>query len=298
MIIVTVVPFLDEERHLGQLLESLAQQTRPADLIVLVDDGSTDASRDIAERFSNGRPDVIVLARAGRAAQSDRLAAGGELLAFEWAVAGLHEHWDVVGKLDADIRLTPRTIETIERALLDDPQLGIAGTPLAERGGDGKLRRMHSRPEHVHGATSFYRRACFQQVMPLPAIAGWDMIDTPRARMAGWHTATIEIPDGDPVHLRPMGARDGLLRAFRRWGRGAYTVGEHPLHVALLTLRRVREPPAVLGALNYLCGWLQAAVTRVPRAEPELRAYVRADQLRRIRARLGRGVSAVQNSRG
>jgi poly-beta-1,6-N-acetyl-D-glucosamine synthase len=298
MIVAVVVPFLDEERELGRLLESLARQTRRPDRVVLVDDGSTDGSRAVAERFADGRPEVTVLARPPRPPQRDRLAAGGELLAFESAVAGLDEPWDVVGKLDADIRLTPRTIETIERALREDPGLGIVGTPLAEQRPDGTLARMPSRPEHVHGATSFYRRACFEQIMPLPAIAGWDMIDTPRARMAGWRTATVEIPDGDPLHLRPMGSRDGLLRAFRRWGRGAYTVGEHPLHVALLTVRRLREPPVVLGALNYLAGWAHAALTRAPRAEPELRDYVRADQLRRVRARLPRARSAAHEPRG
>jgi hypothetical protein len=33
-------------------------------------------------------------------------------------------------------------------------------------------------------------------------------------------------------------------------------------------------------------GWLAAAVARAPRAEPAVRAYVREDQLRRLRRRL------------
>ena len=291
MIIVAIVPFLNEAQGLAQVLESLAHQTRPLDRLVLVDDGSTDASPGIARRFASRRQNVTVLTRAARPPARDRLAGAGELLAFEWAVDALHGAWDVVGKIDADVSLTPRTIETMERALAADTALGIVGPPLAERGRDGVARRLPSRPEHVHGATCFYRRRCLEQIGPLPAIPGWDMIDTPRARMNGWRTASVEVPDGDPLHLRPMGSQDGLLRAFRRWGRGAYTVGEHPLHVALLTIRRMRDRPVIIGGLNYLVGWSCAAVRRAPRAEPELRAYVRADQLHRIRARLRTAVT-------
>jgi hypothetical protein len=298
MIIVVVVPFLNEERGLPTLLGSLAGQTRPADRVVLVDDGSTDSSHAIAARFAAGRPEVSVLTRPVRPVVRDRLATAGELLAFQWAVEGLGDAWDVVAKVDADVQLTARTLETIERELELDPRLGIAGPPLSERNAGGVLRRMPSRPEHVHGGSCFYRRECLMQIMPLPAIPGWDMVDTPRARMAGWRTATVEVPDGDPVHLRPMGTRDGLLRAFRRWGRGAYTVGEHPLHVALMSIRRMLEPPLLLGGLNYLVGWAHAAVSRAPRAEPDLRAYVRADQLRRMRARLRWTGSAAQQPRG
>lgn len=285
MIIVAVIPFLDEEAHLPALLASLVLQTRPVDRIVLIDDGSRDGSRAIAEAFARSRRDATVLRRPSRPPARDRLAAAGELLAFQWAVGGLAEPWDVVGKLDADVRLTPRTIESIEAELTRDPALGLVGTPLSEMDAGGVPRRMRSRPEHVHGATSFYRRSCLEAISPLPAIIGWDMLHAPRARLRGWRTATIEVPDGDPLHLRPMGTQDGLLRGFRRWGRGAYALGEHPLHVVLLALRRMGERPLMVGGLHYLLGWAAGALSRAPRAEPELREYVRADQLRRVKAR-------------
>jgi hypothetical protein len=44
----------------------------------------------------------------------------------------------------------------------------------------------------------------------------------------------------------------------------------------------------VVGALNYVVGWGMAAAARAPRAEPEVRAYIRDDQLRRLRRRVAR----------
>ena len=52
-----VIPALNEERHLGQLLSDLQRQSRRPDEIIVVDAGSTDATVDIAKR-SQG---VVVL---------------------------------------------------------------------------------------------------------------------------------------------------------------------------------------------------------------------------------------------
>lgn len=291
VVFVAIVPFLNEEEHLDGLLESIAAQTRLPDLLLLVDDGSSDRSHALASRFAEGRPNVRVLCRPPHTGRSDRLAGGSALAAFQWGLERVDLDWGVAGKLDADLRLTPRTFETLERALDADEALGIVGTYLSEPHPDGRLVRLKSRPEHVNGATKFYRRECFEQIAPLPVTVGWDMIDTATALFRGWRTASLEMPEGDPLHLRPMGSHDGTLRGWRRWGLGGWVTGEAPLHVILYSLQRMPDRPWVLGGMNYGLGWMLGAIRRSPRAEPDVRAFVRRHQLGRIRrrfARLGR----------
>jgi biofilm PGA synthesis N-glycosyltransferase PgaC len=264
----------------------MAAQTRLPDRLVLVDDGSTDSSGEIAAEFARGREEVLVLCRPPGPRSRDRLAEADELKAFQWAVAQLDPNWDLVAKMDADLRLSPATLETIERAFASDPCLGMAGARLSETGPDGRMVRLVSRPEHVEGATKFYRRACWDDIAPLPPILGWDTLDEVRARMRGWRTASFSVPGGDPLHLRRMGGHGAILRSFRRWGVCSYGYGAHPLHVLLYGLRLMRSRrPRVIGGLNYLVGWALAALRRPPRAEPELRQVVRHDQLERIRRR-------------
>jgi biofilm PGA synthesis N-glycosyltransferase PgaC len=284
--LLAVVSFLNEDRYLPRLLESFAAQTRPPDRLLLVDDGSADRSVELAEAFAAEHGWATALRRPKRPPSRDRLAGVPELHSFEWAVAQAAEPWEVVAKLDADLVLTPRTIETVMGALRDDPGLGMAGAPLSEAIGDGEPVRKHARPEHVEGATKFYRRECWEQISPLPDFLGWDMIDEVRAQVAGWRTATIPIPDGDTLHLRPMGSQDGMLRAFRRWGLGAWSSGEAPLHVVLYGIRQMADRPYVLGGAAYIWGWASGPVKRVPRAEPAVRERFREDQMRRIRAKL------------
>lgn len=286
MRLTVVVPFLNEERCLGELLRSISTQDRLPDRVMLVDDGSSDGSVAQAEEFAARHPFALALRRPRQERTRDRLAQASELRAFQWAVEELGDDWDIVAKLDADLRLPPCTFRELLDRLDEDPRLGIAGSFLAEEQPEGHLARLQNNGRHVHGATKFYRRACWEQIAPLPPILGWDTIDEIRAQMRGWRTASFALPGGDPVHLRPRGSYDGQLRGFRRWGECAYAFGSPASFVLLQAGRYMRQPPRILGGAHYALGWIAAAVRRQPRAEAELLAHIRRTQRGQIVRRL------------
>jgi glycosyltransferase involved in cell wall biosynthesis len=283
MRLVVVVPFLNEQEHLSSLLASVARQQRPPDRLVLVDDGSSDHSPEIAATFAREHPYATLLRRPRRPPQRDRMVQAHELRAFEWALARTPD-WDVAAKLDADLQLSPDLFAEIERRFEANSRLGIAGAYLSALDVHGRPQRQRCPANHVEGENTFYRRACLEAISPLPPILGWDTIDEVRARMAGWCTASFAMPAGDPLHLRRMGSHDGILRGFRRAGLAAWAYGAHPLHVLGAAVARMGERPRVLCGLHYLTGWAMAAARGAPRAEPELRRFVRDEHLRRLRS--------------
>jgi poly-beta-1,6-N-acetyl-D-glucosamine synthase len=284
--IAVVVPFLNEAWCLPVFLRSIAGQERLPDRLILVDDGSTDRSAEIADEFARARPEVTVLRRPPRPPARDRLARAHELQAFQWAVEQLDGQWDVIAKMDADLELSPKSIATIERAFLADSRLGMAGVSLSEVAPDGDRVRLVSRPEHVEGATKFYRRACWEDIAPITPILGWDSFDEVHARSRGWRTQSFSAPDGDPLHMRRMGTQGSILRSFRRWGTCSYGSGMHPLHVLFYGQRLMRRRrPYVIGGLNYLAGWALAGLRRAPRARPEVRRAVRQEEVARAKAK-------------
>lgn len=285
--------FLDEARHLPQLLQSMIGQDRRPDRLLLVDDGSTDASMQIAAAFAAEHDFATVLRRPRRSQGRDRLFRAPELRAFHWAMSQTDEPFDLVGKLDADLRLSPRTLKHLERCFVDNSRLGLVGPRLSEIGPDGRLQRDDAPPLHVRGALKLYRRECFDAIEPIPEILGWDTIDEITARMHGWATRSEAVPDGGPLHLRPTGAHDGSARAFARWGACAWGFGAHPVHVLGGTLRRIPERPRAVGAVNYAAGWAMAVLRRAPRADADVRAFARGEQLRRARTRLRAGTSPI-----
>jgi glycosyltransferase involved in cell wall biosynthesis len=97
-----IVPVFNGARFLGECLESLLAQEHPALDIVVVDDGSSDGSGDLAERFSG----VRVLRRSHEGLPATRNAGLG-------ATAG-----PLIGFCDADDRWKPekarRQVEYLE----------------------------------------------------------------------------------------------------------------------------------------------------------------------------------------
>jgi poly-beta-1,6-N-acetyl-D-glucosamine synthase len=296
MRLTVVVPFLDEASHLPRLLASIDRQTRLPDRLALVDDGSTDGSSEQASSFAACHDYAVALRRPPRPLDADRLAGAAELRSFEWAIAQLDEHWDVLAKLDADLDLNPRHFEGILDEFRADPRLGLAGAFLSDIAPDGSAARLPAPRWHVRGATKFYRRECYEQIKPIPAHLGWDMIDEVKARRAGWRTESVDLPGGDTLHLRPTGQHDGRLRAFLRWGQCAWGYGAHPGFVLLGAVKRLPWRPFVLGGVLYAVGYAGAALRGMPRVDPEVRAFVRREEARQVIAAVTpcRAIAAIR----
>jgi glycosyltransferase involved in cell wall biosynthesis len=282
-----IVSFLNEAEYLPTFLRSMEAQTRRPELLVLVDDGSTDASPAIADGFASDRGWVESLRRPPRPKERDRLATAAELKSFHWALEQIErDRWDVIVKMDADLDLAADHVETVVGLLERDRGVGIAGAYFAE--GTGRVSRQEHPSFHVRGANKFYRRECLNKIVPIPPILGWDTIDDRRARMHGWRTISVELQTRDTLHLRPTGAHDGRLRAYRRWGYCAWGWGAHPLYVLAGAAYRIGRQPYVLAALNYLWGYVEGALRGAPQADPATKAYGRAEELSRLRRLVGR----------
>ena len=89
-----VVPALNEERHLGNLLSDIERQTRRPQEVIVVDAGSEDATVAVAQEFAG----VLVL-------RGERPVARGRNL------GGLSASGEVVIFLDADVRLPEAFLE-------------------------------------------------------------------------------------------------------------------------------------------------------------------------------------------
>ncbi|HXS48299.1 MAG TPA: glycosyltransferase family A protein, partial [Solirubrobacterales bacterium] len=188
-----ISPVRDEAEHVDAVVAGVESQTRPPDLWVVVDDGSTD---DTCDRFRAHARRVqylrVVSTPVGYTSDTgDRLAAAGPDRAWNF---GLREAGDGgfthLGKLDGDIVLPPEYLAEMLARFEADPLLGMAGGAIVEPEGDG-WRLLRTPADHVTAPARLYSRACFDAIGGMPERLGADVITTTYAKIRGFRTATF-----------------------------------------------------------------------------------------------------------
>jgi glycosyltransferase involved in cell wall biosynthesis len=284
-----VTPARDEAENLQRLAASLVEQTLCPTAWVVVDDGSSDGTHELARTLEFDHPWVRAIAAPRRDERASGRLLGREVVAFMAGVEALPERTDVIVKVDADVSLGPRYFERLLACFEADPALGIA-SGLAYELEHGEWRPQPTTGAHARGAARAYRRACLDDVLPLEEHIGWDGVDELKAAARGWRTGTIR--DLAFYHHRPMASRDGRVRGWMVQGRAAHYLGYRPSYVLLRALHRARRDPAALAmAGSYAAAHLRGDPTcRDPRVRSELRRLQRWRELpARLREASGRG---------
>src|SRR3954451_4499009 len=276
---VVVTAARDEAPNLPRLAESLAAQTVLPAAWYIVENGSTDGTRAVAEGIASQHEWVHVLSLPG----TERANRGAPIVrALQAGIAAVSEAPEILVNVDADISVDSPYFEQLLEKFDADPHLGIASGSAFELD-DGVWKQRFVPGATAGGAARAGRWACLQEVLPFEERVAWDGVNEFKANVRGWRTHAFE--DLPFRHHRREGERDGIAFSTRKnEGATAYYLGYRPWYLVFRSLWHARRQPA---ALAMIWGYLVAAVTRVPRSSDEAsREYVRRQQsLRNLPAR-------------
>ncbi len=128
-----VLPNYNHAGLVGRALEALLAQEHPADEIIVVDDGSTDDSVNVVERFAARAPSIVVLANAANQGVIPALKRGLQAARGRYVYFAAADDWILPGFFELALRrleLNPDLgLFCGEAALLD----GRTGRPFAVR---------------------------------------------------------------------------------------------------------------------------------------------------------------------
>ena len=196
-----VIPAHNEEAHLGQTLASLVAQTLRPKKIIVVNDASTDATKEIINDFSQTHPFISAV---NSHATSDHQPGSKVIRAFYAGLEKIDPTYDVVCKFDADLIFPANYLETIAKTFQQDSKIGMCGGfCYVESDGAWKLENLTNK-DHIRGALKAYRRECFDAIGGLKKSIGWDTVDELLAQYHGWKVVTDE--NLHVKHLKPTGA--------------------------------------------------------------------------------------------
>jgi len=201
-----VIPCYNQAHFLGDALGSLAAQSVNACEVIVVDDGSTDNTAEVASRFPGVQ--TLVQRNAGLAAARN---------------AGLrHATGDYVVFLDADDRLLPSALEVGLDALTNRPEHAFTYGRWRLVDADGSVLSVPTQPRVMENYYCAFLHMC--------------LIWTPAAVM--YRVAAVESAGGFDTSVNASADWDLYLRLTR--GSAAYdhgeTVADYRRHGANMTL--------------------------------------------------------------
>jgi glycosyltransferase involved in cell wall biosynthesis len=284
-IYVLVTPARNEAEFIESTIQSVVAQTAPPAKWVIVSDGSTDGTDEIVRRYAAEHPWIELV----RTPERKERHFSGKVYAFNAGYARLDGvDYDVIGSLDADITFDPEYFAFLLGKLVENPALGLVGTPFQEEGKPHYDYRFVS-IEHVSGACQVFRRQCFEAIggyQPMKG-GGIDYIAVLTSRMKGWKTRTFT--EKVCWHHRPMGTaqHDELMARFKL-GVKDYVLGSHPLWALARAAYQSTQKPVLAGGMMLLAGYVWTWAKRTPRPIPaETIAFRRREEMQRLRAFLG-----------
>lgn len=269
---VIVTPFKNEAEFIGYTLESVTKQTILPAKWVLVDDGSTDDSIAIVNKFASEYSWISVIKL-----ETDSLVRSGGskvVRAFNRGYNSvLNEAWDFIVKLDADLTLPDDYFERILEYFSRNPKLGICGGEILNKYSETDLRPDRTDKYHVRGALKMIRKECWEKIGGFKETWNWDGLDIMEARFYGWDTESIDVK---VIHHRPTSsAYDPVHHAFKS-GYESYKMGNDIWLTFLRCAVRLKWKPYFVVSFSFFKGYLSACMKREERiVTPSLAKFIR-----------------------
>jgi biofilm PGA synthesis N-glycosyltransferase PgaC len=284
-----VTPVRDEAEHFARTARSMVAQTHRPLRWIVVDDGSTDETRAIAERYAAGHDWIHVI---GMPPRRHRARGAPIVRAFEAGRQALDVSPEFVAKMDGDLFVPAHYYEWVASTFKRVPRAGIAGGVILTW--DGRGWKPDPQSAHtVSGMVKAYRTACLEEIGGLRASMGWDGIDEYGARARGW--LVYPLTELSVLHYGLRGQKEPWHRA--RWEEGVATHYMGYLWrwaLVRAVYRGMVERPRILGGIALWLGFVCSRVARRPVVDDErARAELRSEQRARFRGLLGGGTTVA-----
>lgn len=254
--VAVIIPARNEEEFIGKILENLKLQSLTPHRIILINDGSTDKTREIAQNYN-----LEIIDREKTKEKYTKkdfaktLNSGLEALEDE-------DNCDYIMILDADHIIPKDYIKTIVKKMEEDKNLVIAS---------GVISGEYSfEPRHSGRITNFN----FWKNIGLryPINFGYEAYVILKARSMGYQVKIFE--DVKSSTLRPSGwYRKSNPKTFYNWGVAMKALGYTFPYALIRSILFLKKSPK--GAFYLFRGYISRNVNYY---EKELRDYVRKNQ--------------------
>lgn len=276
-----IIPAYNEDAFIELTLQSIASQTLLPSKVVVVDDGSTDTTLAIAQRFSEKYNWLQVVSKTSDAVH---LPGSKVIQAFLNGYEVIDEEYDIIVKLDADLILPSNYFKTVVNKFAEDEKTGmVGGFAYIEKNGEWILESLTDN-DHIRGAFKAYRKQCFKDIGKLKPAMGWDTVDELLAKYYNWKVITISSLH--VKHLKPTGSSYNASARYKQ-GEAFYTLGYGFIITAIASSKLALKKKLPLLFIDYIAGYFKAKQNRAPLLVTKEQAkFIKSYRWAKIKAKL------------
>ena len=164
-----IIPAHNEESSLGLTLDSLVNQTHLPKKVIVVNDNSTDKTKDIVEAYAEKHPWITLI---NSKSSNEHLPGSKIINAFYKGFEALDDKYDVICKFDADLIFPKNYLEKLTFHFNNDDKLGMAsGFCYIEKNNKWILENLTNK-DHIRGALKAYKKQCIFRYWKIKTIYG------------------------------------------------------------------------------------------------------------------------------
>lgn len=214
-----IIPAHNEESNLPFTLDSLQQQSCKDFKVVVVNDGSTDGTAEVIQKYTenDSRFETINLQKSAHQPGSKVVAAFKKGLETQ-NING----FDIICKFDSDIILEENYLQAVSDSFKENPDYGLVGGLLYIKKNGEWVYEGNSNKHHVRGPMKAYKKECFVEMGGLRETLGWDNIDAILLQNLGWKE--VVVPELHVKLIKVKGA-DYTIKPADYYGRYFYFLG-------------------------------------------------------------------------
>lgn len=268
--IALVTPLKDELNNIDKFLDSLAIQSTPIKCLVIVENDSTDGSKEYLKKITNVKNvehfTVININFEDTTYRVGKKYATIIDKGFQYIrETTFYNTLDYIGILDCDVFPEKDYYCKLTKFLSENPEIGISsGLTYTE---ENKLDIADL--NFVRGNSRLWKRACFEQAGYLIAYTA-DTVSVALAHLNGWKTKTLKSAK---VVSREINVR---IPNYKNKGYHAYYRGHTLFYMLIKSSYVILIKRKVKRGCGFLAGYVNGMMNRKPRIEnQEVRKYFR-----------------------
>lgn len=276
-----IIPTYNEEKFIVLTLQSLVAQSILPSKVVVVNDGSTDKTEEIAKSFTSNHSFISLV---NKSSEAIHLPGSKVIQAFQKGLDTVDDKYDFIVKADADLIFPPNYFETISKHFQSDERIGmVGGFAYIEKNGVWVLENLTDK-DHIRGAFKAYRKECFEQIGGLKPAMGWDTVDELLCKFYNWKVVTDEALM--VKHLKPTGASYNQAARYKQ-GEAFYSLGYGFFITCIASAKLALMKGKPLLFIDYLKGFLKAKSAKKPLlVTPEQAKFIRKYRWKKMKEKI------------